>query len=514
MKALKKHIGNWKTYLAHSTPMGLPLICSGHAPIVKLGAPGDRFRWVPPDDCGSGVEVVGDVMSPHTLLLGDLDGVRGDRSPVMFSISQFLQSTPCWPWCSEHCRDRWNCCCCWCRNSLNNFAAAAAFVLARSCCCCCVAADDELLLMLATADDVDDDGEFCWLRDDDCCWLFITLLLLLVKLLFVLLLALLELSVPLLLVCFAWLDGDIDDVLFEDEDELLCARWFGDFSRDEEELLFNNIADDWSFICCWSLLLLLFAAIACFWICCTKSLINFCCNSCCCFIETSDEDCCCCCCCSSGSRNDSWGFSSLFRCKMALEYSRLSNSFSDSCKFTWCSVLACRVKDFVLPKLNLQIKHINIGLWIFVWLLVLVVLFFDVLSGDTLILLPVLIFVAVPLLFDSRSRSFTAASRADTTRNEWIFGLFDCGTPRFVSEAWDSFSESIMYALPSGLYTIFPWNVSTSEHDAGEPSSESYSYHKINDNKWYEINNLACSSIYLTDIIRNTWHNLCFNYSH
>lgn len=52
---------------------------------------------------------------------------------------------------------------------------------------------------------------------------------------------------------------------------------------------------------------------------------------------------------------------------------------------------------------------------------------------------------------------------------------------RFVSDAWDSFSESIMYALPSGLYTIFPWNVSTSEHDAGEASSESYSCMKYND---------------------------------
>lgn len=214
--------------------MGLPLICSGHAPIVKLGAPGDRFKCVPLD--GNGVEVVGDVISPHKLLLGDFDGVRGDLSPeVMFSISQFLQSTPCCPWCSGHCRDRWNCCCCWCKNSLSNFAAAAAFVLARSCCC----VDELLLLATVTAvattddDDVEDDGEF-----DDCCWLFITLLLLLVKLLFVLLLALLELSVPLLLLLLCCFDGDIDDVF--DDDELLCARWLGDFS--EEELLFNNIA--------------------------------------------------------------------------------------------------------------------------------------------------------------------------------------------------------------------------------------------------------------------------------
>lgn len=47
---------------------------------------------------------------------------------------------------------------------------------------------------------------------------------------------------------------------------------------------------------------------------------------------------------------------------MALEYSRFNKFFSFSCRFSACSVLACRPNDFVLPKLNLHIKHINIGL--------------------------------------------------------------------------------------------------------------------------------------------------------
>lgn len=88
-------------YLEQSTPMGRPLMCSGQAPMVKLGAPGDKFRCgpltVPPDEVGSGVDVVGDVrfISP-ILLLGDFDGVKGDLSP-MFNISQLLQSTPLTP---------------------------------------------------------------------------------------------------------------------------------------------------------------------------------------------------------------------------------------------------------------------------------------------------------------------------------------------------------------------------------------------------------------------------------
>lgn len=51
----------------------------------------------------------------------------------------------------------------------------------------------------------------------------------------------------------------------------------------------------------------------------------------------------------------------MFRCIMALEYSRFSKFFSFSCKFSVCSVLACKPNDFVFPKLNLHIKHISIG---------------------------------------------------------------------------------------------------------------------------------------------------------
>lgn len=51
----------------------------------------------------------------------------------------------------------------------------------------------------------------------------------------------------------------------------------------------------------------------------------------------------------------------MFRCIMALEYSRFSKFFSFSCKFSVCSVFACKPNDFVFPKLNLHIKHISIG---------------------------------------------------------------------------------------------------------------------------------------------------------
>lgn len=43
------------THLAQSTPIGRPFMCSGQAPIVKLGAVGDIFNC-----CGIDVGVVDD----------------------------------------------------------------------------------------------------------------------------------------------------------------------------------------------------------------------------------------------------------------------------------------------------------------------------------------------------------------------------------------------------------------------------------------------------------------------
>lgn len=124
-------------------------------------------------------------------------------------------------------------------------------------------------------------------------------------------------------------------------------------------------------------------------------------------------------------------------------------------------MLACSVKDFVLPKLNLQMKHISIGLPSLpdaaaatavdgcllpvIELALLLVLPEgdnpDVLFGvddEPLLLaalfpLPttdgdasvVVVVVVVPVAFCVDDiRSVRDASRADTTRNEWIFGLF------------------------------------------------------------------------------------------
>lgn len=118
----------------------------------------------------------------------------------------------------------------------------------------------------------------------------------------------------------------------------------------------------------------------------------------------------------SGCKNDIWGFSSIFRCIMALEYSRFSKFFSFSCKFNVCSVFACKPNDFVFPKLNLHIKHISIG--------------FVILAADDVfasMLLPVDepplsdVTVLSALTFDG---NIHWASHADTTRKEWIFGLF------------------------------------------------------------------------------------------
>lgn len=130
----------------------------------------------------------------------------------------------------------------------------------------------------------------------------------------------------------------------------------------------------------------------------------------------------------SGCKNDIWGFSSMFRCIMALEYSRFSKFFSFSCKFNVCSVFACKPNDFVFPKLNLHIKHISIG--------------FVILAADddfTSKLLPAVeppplsavTVLSAALTVDGNMRW---ASFADTTRKEWIFGLF-CGTGKWAPSA-------------------------------------------------------------------------------
>lgn len=117
----------------------------------------------------------------------------------------------------------------------------------------------------------------------------------------------------------------------------------------------------------------------------------------------------------SGCKNDIWGFSSMFRCIMALEYSRFSKFFSFSCKFNVCSVLACKPNDFVFPKLNLHIKHISIG---FVILAADDVFASKLLPADV----PLLSFVTVLSVLTVGNMHW--ASLADTTRKEWIFGLF------------------------------------------------------------------------------------------
>lgn len=144
-----------------------------------------------------------------------------------------------------------------------------------------------------------------------------------------------------------------------------AIKLLGDFSDSaEEELLLSDDAFDvdaglfFDSPTDWLATATAAAATADFCICCTKSFII-----CCCLADATTA----CCnsdgCCSNGSKNDICGFSSLFRWIMALEYSRLKSSFSDSCKFNWCSLFACNVNDFVLPKLSLHMKHIKIGLF-------------------------------------------------------------------------------------------------------------------------------------------------------
>lgn len=87
------------TYLGQSIPIGRPLMCSGHAPMVKLGAGvvGDILRLV--------VEPGGDCICCDKLF-GDFVGVFGDFIET-FIISQVLQSIPFVPMCSGHCCDGW-----------------------------------------------------------------------------------------------------------------------------------------------------------------------------------------------------------------------------------------------------------------------------------------------------------------------------------------------------------------------------------------------------------------------
>lgn len=129
----------------------------------------------------------------------------------------------------------------------------------------------------------------------------------------------------------------------------------------------------------------------------------------------------------SGCKNDICGFSSMFRCIMALEYSRFSKFFSFSCKFNVCSVFACNPNDFVFPKLNLHIKHISIG--------------FVILAADDVFTSKLLPAVEPPLSVVTAVLSALSvdgnmrwASFADTTRKECIFGLF-CGTGKCAPSA-------------------------------------------------------------------------------
>lgn len=110
---------------------------------------------------------------------------------------------------------------------------------------------------------------------------------------------------------------------------------------------------------------------------------------------------------------------------MALEYSRFNKFFSFSCKFNVCSVFAWRPNDFVLPKLNLHIKHISIGFVIFV---ITAALDFSPSAVEQLVVARVAALPPLPLaivVFGDDGSPIWCASLAETTRNEWIFGLFD-----------------------------------------------------------------------------------------
>lgn len=141
---------------------------------------------------------------------------------------------------------------------------------------------------------------------------------------------------------------------------------------------------------------------------------------------------------SSGSRNDICVFSSLFFWMIAEEYSRHNSIFSDSLKFSLCSVLACDENNLVLPKLSLQMKHIRIGFcWRYCsWL-------FSIFSGDVFSSgccssdgvvqgeessAAVIEFEAAIDDWVEEDEFIIVASRDEMTRNEWIFGLFDCDT--------------------------------------------------------------------------------------
>lgn len=134
------------TYLAHSTPNGLPFIWSGHAPIVKLG---DVLMPCPPaiccDNCESccccsefGVaEVIGedvfeeefDSWAPKPFM-GDFEALRIGDIWLRLRNSQLLQSisarfgTSTW---SGHAM-RVCCCCCCDRNSLSVFCCSRKLV--------------------------------------------------------------------------------------------------------------------------------------------------------------------------------------------------------------------------------------------------------------------------------------------------------------------------------------------------------------------------------------------------
>ena len=215
---------------------------------------------------------------------------------------------------------------------------------------------------------------------------------------------------------------------------------------------------------------------------------------------------------SSGSRNDICEFSSVFFWMMAEEYSRHNSIFSESLRLSLCSVLAWDENNLVLPKLNLQMKHMRIGFCCLCWLFSCFLSTFSLspcccCSSDGVVHGEGSSDGAVDTdaAFDDDwvDDEFIVASRDEMTRNEWIFGLFDCDTsaikgiivvgalvecPKLfvyfrilplilLSDNCidSSFSESIMYALPSRLYTTLPWNRSTSAYDVGEASSESYS---------------------------------------
>lgn len=435
-------LNNCETHLAQSTPIGRPLIWSGHAPIVKLG---DVWRF----DCcwrlcwwSAEFGVTDDVIGEDVLddvdeafdsvcccwpklppLIGDFSEESGEFIWLfMFKNSQFLQSISLrldTSMCSGHAR---RCCCC--------------------CCCCC--ARNSFSVLCCSRRAVSWDKSADTLRNlfrspPAKCWRTFS--------------------------AGGAADGDDERPVSNDRDfgvNLGCC------SRPSLSALSDcSNPSSLSVPSSWLLLLLLLSFIS------LTSLIKL-------FllilILSSDDGivtvlavaa-------SRGSRNDICGISSVFFCIIADEYSRHNNSFSDSLRFNLCSRFACDEKSFEWPKLNLQMKHIRIGFccrwcWLFSFFSLKGDLSFvgccessdGVAHGDVSADWSVVL-RSPPIEDWVDDEEFIVASRDEMTRNEWIFGLFDCETSAFGVDEGQSQFFFFFYSSPKWL--ILTLNTTTIRH--------------------------------------------------